>query len=103
MFGPQTSEAAQLLDLISPLTEGNPFFVEEILTSLVSRGELWSDDGVWRRRPPSDQRSEHVLIPRSVQDAVQQRTHQLSAEARQVVTFAAVAGRGVDLFGLPHD
>ncbi len=96
MFALQISERANLLDLIYPLTEGNPFFVEEILTSLVSRGELWSDDGVWRCRPPPDQRSEHVPIPRSVQDAVQQRTHQLSAEARQVVTYAAVSGRRFD-------
>jgi predicted ATPase len=33
MFALQISERANLLDLIYPLTEGNPFFVEEILTS----------------------------------------------------------------------
>jgi len=96
MFALQISERANLLDLIYPLTEGNPFFVEEILTSLVSRGVLWSDDGVWQCKLHPDQRSEHVPVPRSVQDAVQQRTHQLSAQARQVVTFAAVAGRRFD-------
>src|SRR5205823_4604918 len=81
MFALPEGERANLLDLIYPLTEGNPFFVEEILTSLVSHGELWSDDGAWRRRSPPDHRSEHVPVPRSVQDAVQQRTHQLSVEA----------------------
>jgi DNA-binding CsgD family transcriptional regulator/Tfp pilus assembly protein PilF len=96
MFALQISERTNLLDLIYPLAEGNPFFVEEILTSLVSRGVLWSDDGVWQCKPHPDQRSEHVPVPRSVQDAVQQRTHQLSAQARQVVTFAAVAGRRFD-------
>jgi len=96
MFALQISERANLLDLIYPLTEGNPFFIEEILTSLVSRGVLLSDDGVWQCKLHPDQRSEHVLVPRSVQDAVQQRTHQLSAEARRVVTFAAVAGRRFD-------
>jgi DNA-binding CsgD family transcriptional regulator/Tfp pilus assembly protein PilF len=96
MFALPEGERANLLDLIYPLTEGNPFFVEEILTSLVSRGELWSDDGVWQRRPPPGHRSEHVPVPRSVQDAVQQRTQQLSAEAMQVITFAAVAGRRFD-------
>src|SRR5947209_8731417 len=96
MFALQISERANLLDLIYPLTEGNPFFIEEILTSLVSRGVLWSDDGVWQCKLHPDQRSEHVPVPRSVQDAVQQRTHQLSAEARRVVTFAAVAGRRFD-------
>jgi predicted ATPase/DNA-binding CsgD family transcriptional regulator len=96
MFALHEGEQANLLDLIYPLTEGNPFFVEEVLTSLVSRGELLSDDGAWQRKPHPDNRSEHLPIPRSVQDAVQQRTHQLSAEAKQVVIFAAVAGRRFD-------
>src|SRR2546423_8952799 len=93
MFALHEGEQANLLDLIYPLTEGNPFFVEEFLTSLVSRGELLSDDGVWQRKPHPDHHSERPPVPRSVQDAVQQRTHQLSTEAIQVVTFAAVAGR----------
>ena len=96
IFALPEGERANLLDLIYPLAEGNPFFVEEILTSLVSHGVLLSDDGVWQCKPHPDQRSEHVPVPRSVQDAVQQRTHQLSAEARQVVAFAAVAGRHFD-------
>jgi predicted ATPase/DNA-binding NarL/FixJ family response regulator len=96
MFALDESEQANLLDIIYPLTEGNPFFVEEVLTSLVSTGELLFHDGVWRRRPHPGNRSEHLPVPRSVQDAVQQRTRQLSAEAMQVVTFAAVAGRRFD-------
>src|SRR5260370_9364354 len=35
-------------------------------------------------------------IPRSVQDAVQQRTDQLSESARRVLTLAAIAGRRFD-------
>ncbi|HEU0000735.1 MAG TPA: AAA family ATPase [Ktedonobacteraceae bacterium] len=96
MFVLREDEQAALLGLIYPLTEGNPFFVEEILTSLVSRGELWSDEGIWQRKPRTETRSEQLPVPRSVQDAVQERTHQLSVEAMQVVTFAAVAGRRFD-------
>src|SRR5579859_1732249 len=96
MFALHEGEQANLLELIYPLTEGNPFFVEEILTSLVSRGELLFDDGIWQLKSHPGNRSEHMLVPRSVQDAVQQRTEQLSAEGRQVVTFAAVAGRRFD-------
>ncbi len=96
MFALPEGEQADLLDLIYPLTEGNPFFVEEVLTSLVSRGELLSHDGVWQHKPHPDHRGEQAPVPRSVQDAVQQRTHQLSAEAMHVVTFAAVAGRRFD-------
>jgi DNA-binding NarL/FixJ family response regulator len=96
MFALHDVERANLLDLVYPLTEGNPFFVEEVLTSLVSGGELLSAGGNWQRKPQPDQRSARLPVPRSVQDAVQQRTQQLSTEARQVITFAAVAGRRFD-------
>ena len=101
MFGLPETEQANLLDLIYPLTEGNPFFVEEVLTSLVSRGELLSDNGVWQHKPHLDHRSERVPVPRSVQDTMYQRTQHLSAEAMRVVTFAAVAGRRFD-FAVLH-
>ena len=96
MFTLNEAEQDDLLALIYPLTEGNPFFVEEVLTSLVSHGELLSDDGVWQRKPHSDHVSDPLPVPRSVQDAVQQRTQRLSAAAMQAVTFAAVAGRRFD-------
>ena len=96
MFALDEVEQVHLLELIYPLTEGNPFFVEEVLTSLVSRGELLSDEGAWHRKPHPEVKSEPPPVPRSVQDAVRQRTQQLSAEALQVVTLAAVAGRRFD-------
>src|SRR2546429_6909244 len=102
MFALPETERANLLDLIYPLTEGNPFFVEEVLTSLVSRGELLSDNGVWQHKPHLDHRSKQVPVPRSVRDALSQRIQHLSAEAMQVVTFAAVAGRRFDFAGLPQ-
>jgi len=94
MFAFPAAEQTDLLALLYPLTEGNPFFVEEVLTSLVSRGELRADEGNWQRKARPER--EPVPVPRSVQDAVQQRTQQLSAEAMQVITFAAVAGRRFD-------
>src|SRR5437763_6095055 len=96
MFALHEGEQANLLDLIYPLTEGNPFFVEEVLTSLVSRGELLSDNGVWQHKPHLDHRSKQVPVPRSLRDALSQWIQHLSAEAMQVVTFAAVAGRRFD-------
>ena len=90
------AEQDSLLDLIYPLTEGNPFFVEEVLTSLVSRGELVSDDSGWHYRAHPDQRSKRLPVPRSVQEAVQQRTAYLSSEAKRLLSLAAVAGRRFD-------
>jgi DNA-binding CsgD family transcriptional regulator/tetratricopeptide (TPR) repeat protein len=86
-----------LLDSIYALTEGNPFFVEEILTALIASGGLFSANGRWQFKL-----LEEVQIPRSIQDAVQQRTTRLSQNARRVLTLAAVAGRRFDVDLLLH-
>ena len=61
------------------LTEGNPFFVEELLKSLIERRRhfllRWS---LGAQGPLAELR-----IPRSVQDAVERRTDHLSEGARQ--------------------
>jgi DNA-binding NarL/FixJ family response regulator len=87
---------ADLLDPIYTLTEGNPFFVEELLTSLIATGEVRYADGTWERTAQTGDARGLAHIPRSVQDAVQQRTEGLSGPARQVLTLAAVAGRRFD-------
>jgi DNA-binding CsgD family transcriptional regulator len=86
-----------LLESMYALTEGNPFFIEEILKSLIATGEIAIREGVWERTLLFGTHTRHPSIPRSVQDAVYQRTKQLSAPARQVLTLAAVAGRRFDL------
>ena len=86
-----------LLESIYALTEGNPFFIEEILKSLIATGEITDREDVWERTLLFGEHARHLSIPRSVEDAVYQRTKQLSAPARQVLTLAAVAGRRFDL------
>jgi DNA-binding CsgD family transcriptional regulator len=81
----------ELLDTLYTLTEGNPFFVEETLSSLISQGDIFYIAGYWNRR------SLHTAdIPRSVQDAVQRRTEHLGEAAKHVLTLATVAGRHFD-------
>jgi DNA-binding CsgD family transcriptional regulator/Flp pilus assembly protein TadD len=82
---------AAFLDAIYTLTEGNPFFIEEILKSLIAAGEISYTDGAWDRKPLGE-----LHIPRSIADAVQQRSDHLSESARQLVILAAVAGRRFD-------
>ena len=81
----------ELLETIATLTEGNPFFVEEILSSLIKTGGIFYTDGMWERKPRHE-----LHIPRSIQDAVHQRTVQLSEPAHHLLTLAAVAGRRFD-------
>ncbi len=87
---------AEFLDPIVELTEGNPFFVEEILKSLVAAGDIFPSDARWERKPLRE-----LHIPRSVHEAVQRRVVQLSETARPIVLWAAVAGRRFD-FDLLH-
>jgi tetratricopeptide (TPR) repeat protein len=81
----------ELLDAMYTLTEGNPFIIEELLKSLIEAGDIFYEQGRWKRKLLSE-----LHIPRSVQDAVQQRTSHLSEGARQVLNLAAVAGRHFD-------
>jgi len=84
--GPQKIDA-DLLDTLYSRSEGNPFFVEELLKSLMTAGELVCVADVWKRI------SQRAPTPRSVQEAVQQRTMYLSADAKRLIMLAAVAGR----------
>ncbi len=91
IFALSRSRQLELPDLLYTLTEGNPFFVEEILKSLIAAGGIFYEDGTWDRRPLNE-----MHIPRSLHDAVQQRTNELSESARQVLRLAAIAGRRFD-------
>jgi DNA-binding CsgD family transcriptional regulator/uncharacterized protein HemY len=82
---------AAFVEALYTITEGNPFFVEEMLKSLSAAGDLAFTSDDWNRIP-----LQSLHLPRSVQIAVQQRLNQLSAEAREVLTLAAVTGRRFD-------
>ncbi len=91
IFALPSTTRFELLDPIYTLTDGNPFFVEEILSSLIASGEIYYANDQWERKPLGE-----LHIPRSVKDAVHQRTDQLSKPTREILTMAAVAGRRFD-------
>ena len=91
IFDLTRSVRAEFLDALYALTEGNPFFVEEVLKSLIAAGEIFYARGIWDRKPMGD-----LHIPRSVHDAVRRRVAQLTDPARHLLTLAAVAGRRFD-------
>ena len=79
---------AEMLHLLYTLTEGNPFFLEEVLKSLVLGGEMFDASGVWKDVPLSK-----PTIPRSVHEAVQRRSAALSPAARHILELAAAIGQ----------
>ena len=89
LSGPPTQEFREAL---FGRTEGNPFFVEEILRALVEKGELEYREGAWHRtKSVAD-----LAIPASVRDAVQQRLLGLEPRARKAMQVAAVIGQRFD-------
>jgi DNA-binding CsgD family transcriptional regulator/tetratricopeptide (TPR) repeat protein len=91
IFDRKQTVPAETLDALYEMTEGNPFFLEEILKSLLLTGTIVSANQMWERQPLNE-----LLIPRSIQDAVQLRLEQVSEPARKLVMLAAVAGRRFD-------
>ncbi|MEA2190063.1 MAG: hypothetical protein QOI73_184, partial [Solirubrobacteraceae bacterium] len=72
-------------------TEGNPFFIEEALRSLVEARAVQSGAAA------SEQALESMGVPESVADVILRRLGRVSEAARDVLTTAAVIGREFDL------
>ncbi|HLZ71591.1 MAG TPA: AAA family ATPase [Dehalococcoidia bacterium] len=84
---------AAILDQIYDLSEGNPFFIEEILREALVREETVHEA---RSGWPTIGAAEQPAVPRSIQAMVRRRVGDLSGPAREVLLLAAVAGRRVD-------
>ncbi len=75
-------------------SEGNPFFIRELIAYLATHGSLQDDaktnlDELMEQLPT-------VVLPASIQDLIRARLQRLSELARQVVEVAAIIGRDCD-------
>ena len=86
--------AVELAGEIAQETDGNPFFVGEILRGLSESRALVFDQasGRW-----SVERSAGVALPESVREVIERRVERLGEEALEVLRLAAVIGRAFDL------
>jgi adenylate cyclase len=80
---------ASLRNLIRERTAGNPFFIEEVVRSLVEAGTLQGGRGGYRLACPAAQ----VSIPVTVQAVLAARIDRLGDHAKAVLQAAAVIGR----------
>jgi class 3 adenylate cyclase/tetratricopeptide (TPR) repeat protein len=74
-------------------TDGNPFFVGEVLRHLAETGAIVQQDGRWVAATDLAE----IGLPASVRAVVGQRVRRLGDVARQVLTAAAVIGRDFDV------
>ena len=89
------------------VTDGNPFYVIELLKTLFARGLLAADPetGAWMAPPvPEAESYKAAPMPGSVHDAIAQRVVKLPYELRDLLATIAVAGRGggTDLLSHVH-
>ena len=85
-FDEETGRA--LLHPVYQETEGNPFFIEEVLKDLVEIGTIYKTNGGWAHKAHVG-----VRIPESVREAVGRRLSRLSDRCRHTLTSASVIGR----------
>ncbi len=76
--------------------EGNPFFLEEVLSDLVDRGLLARSNGSWEL---VDRRA-GLMIPDSIQGVLAARIDLLEPAAKEALPAAAVIGRSFSPAGL---
>jgi len=71
--------------------EGNPFYVEEIIRSLISEGAILEDEATGRWQATRE--VAEIRIPDTVQGVLTARIDRLQEETRRVLQMAAVIGR----------
>jgi predicted ATPase/class 3 adenylate cyclase len=81
----------RLRELILEKAEGNPFFVEEVVRSLIDSGAVARDDtgARWQAAGPIGE----ITIPDNVQALLISRIDRLEREARRTLQLASVIGR----------
>jgi class 3 adenylate cyclase/KaiC/GvpD/RAD55 family RecA-like ATPase len=87
-YGQQPPE--RFVELILRETEGNPFFVEEVIKHLVEIGALRREDGEWVGDPSVVERS----IPEGVREVIGHRLTRLSEACNAMLTIGAAMTGG---------
>jgi predicted ATPase len=85
--------APRLVQTVYKITEGNPFFVEEITPALVKAGQVEERAGQWRLRG-SDRDGERPLhMPAGLSELLCERVRRLGPPVDSALAAAAVIGR----------
>jgi predicted ATPase len=96
VFGEQ-NVSTEFTGLIYQRTGGNPFFVEEVLRSLVEDGTIYRSGTGWDRKPIQE-----IVVPQSVKATLRSRLNKLDPGLLGVLAWAAVIGPNFE-FELLHE
>src|SRR5215469_9874360 len=85
----QQDAPENLVDVMFDVSQGNPFFIEELYRHLHEEGRLLNADGQFR----SDVLLDEIDVPENVRLVIGRRLQRLSDSERHVLAAAAVIGR----------
>ena len=88
---------AGLVQAISDETDGNPFFIREVLAHLLEEGKLYREEGQWRISVTS---IADLGIPEGVRQVITRRLSRLSAGANKLMTAASAFNGGFNFLTL---
>jgi serine/threonine protein kinase/tetratricopeptide (TPR) repeat protein len=77
------------VDRVIRETAGNPYFIEEVMRTLVENGSVYIEHGQWA----TTTEIQNLDIPSSISDVFLRRASLLSSEQRQIVDLLAVGDR----------
>jgi hypothetical protein len=80
---------SELVDFVETRTDGNPFFVEEVVNNLIESGVLANSDGPWRLTG----RIDGAAVPQTIRGVIAARIDRLDETRRRVLQEASVVGR----------
>lgn len=80
---------AAVRNLIATKAEGNPFYIEEVVRSLIDQGAVEYVDGRFR----VTEKIGNLVIPGTIHDVIMTRVDRLDESARQLLQTASVIGR----------
>ncbi|MDE3065313.1 MAG: AAA family ATPase, partial [Acidobacteriota bacterium] len=87
-----TEVGDEFVDALLQRTDGNPFFVEELIKVLLERGDIYRERDAWERREVTE-----IEMPESVRDTLLARVRGLDEATLDFLRLAAISGERLDL------
>jgi len=82
------SVSDEFTEVIHRETDGNPFFIEEVVKALVEQGQIYWTEDHWER-----EELDQLAIPQSIKEAIGRRLSGLSQSCVETLHIAAVIGK----------
>jgi class 3 adenylate cyclase/tetratricopeptide (TPR) repeat protein len=88
VMGQEEAISDEFTDLLYQRTEGNAFFVQQVLRAMVEGGDVVRKDGRWDRKAIAE-----IAVPESVRSVVGQRLSRLAEGTQELLREASVLGQ----------